>query len=108
MQQILKKMQESVSSHQETDKDEEAETVTNVSDGSVSLVTEKLNEITRADTTPSADNSFEKNNSESSQENLNPSISGKFSTFKKKYVFFEDHKTKMNVLFLKFFILCTL
>lgn len=74
MQQVLAKMQESVSSHQETDKDEEAETVTNISDGSASVVTgtEKLNENTRVDTTPSIDESLDKQiNYESSQENLN-------------------------------------
>lgn len=71
MQQKLK-AQESAASLQETDKDEEAETATNASDGSVSQVTEKLNENTRADTTPSVDESSDKQiNYESSQENLN-------------------------------------
>ena len=70
MQQKLK-AQESTSSLHETDKDEEAEATANASDGSVSLVTEKINENTRADTTPSADESFDKQNYESSQENLN-------------------------------------
>ncbi|XP_065200908.1 ralA-binding protein 1 [Planococcus citri] len=66
------KAQESTSSLQETDKDEEGETTANASDGSVSLVTEKLNENTRADTTPSVDESLDKQiNYESSQENLN-------------------------------------
>lgn len=44
MQQIHAKMQESVSSLQDTDKDEEAETATNTSDNSIRLITEKLNE----------------------------------------------------------------
>ncbi|XP_065210964.1 ralA-binding protein 1-like [Planococcus citri] len=45
------KAQESTSSLQGTDKDEEGETTANnASDGSVSLLMEKLNENTRADT----------------------------------------------------------
>ncbi len=71
MQEVLAKMQESVSSHHEIDKDEDAETTTNMSDNSASLVTEKLNDNTRADTTPSVDESLDKPiNYESSQENL--------------------------------------
>lgn len=76
------KAQESASSLHETDKDEEAETTANASDGSVSLLTEKINENTRADTTSSVDESLDKQiNYESSQENLNHPPSEGIETF---------------------------
>lgn len=58
----------------ETDRDDEIDVVTNASDSSSNVITEKLNDnVQGADTTPSVDESLDKpmNYYKSSQENLN-------------------------------------